>query len=53
MKSTISSKFGRGVEKAKYSIDVKYIGEFTNRDDITLRFQQGNVFHSSEPSFAF
>ena len=40
MKSTISSKFGRSTEKAKYSIDVKYIGEFTNRDEASAAFSR-------------
>jgi hypothetical protein len=38
MKSTVSGKFGRSSEKAKYSTDVKYVGEFTNRDDAQAAF---------------
>ena len=40
MKSTISSKFGRSSEKAKYSIDVKYVGEFSDREEATNAFSR-------------
>ena len=40
MESTISSKFGRGVEKAKYATDVQYIGEYSTREAASDAFSK-------------
>ncbi len=38
MTSTVSSKFGRSSEKAKYSIDIQYVGEYDTREEACYAF---------------
>eukprot|EP00605_Chrysophyceae_sp_TOSAG23-4_P001865 GSChrysophyteH1.ASY1.ANO1.2057.1 assembled CDS len=40
MVSTVSSKFGRSIEKAKYATDIKYVGEYSTREEALEAFHK-------------